>query len=594
MPEYVHEEEIIGKPFDWKLTMRMVRFLAPYKPMVLLSFFMLLTWTLSSMFLPILMKIAIDDKIKTGDLTGLMYICLAYIGLLLFKVVAQYFQVLIMSNIGQYMMRDMRNAIFTKLQALQMTYYDKNPVGRIFTRLTSDVDSVFEFITEGVITVIADIIIIGGTIGFIFFLDWRLALVTVALFPVMIAQGWIFQYLATKFYRNARIKQAKVNAFLNENIMGMRTIQWSNRQKVNKGMFLKINSDMFSAQLKSMLNFTVFMNGIDFTQTIALILLVYVGSKLILAGTVMVGTVMAFGTYLQNFYGSMHDISEHYNTFQTAMVGAERVTELLDHPVTITDRPGARVIDEKLKGRVEFKNVTFSYDGKVDVLKDVSFTVEPGQTVAIVGPTGAGKTSIISLISRLYDIQKGDITIDGISIFDMKLESLRKQISVVLQDPFIFSGPVIENIKLLSPIPDEKAIEAAKIVGADDFIERLPDCYQHMLSERGSTLSVGQRQLLSFARAIAHDPAILVLDEATSSIDTASEQLIQEALTKLIKNRTSIVIAHRLSTIKNADKVLVISGGKIVEQGKHDELLAMGGLYRNLYELQYKGQENSK
>ncbi len=592
MPEYVHEEEIIGKPFDWNLTMRMMRFLLPYKPMVVLSFTMLLLWTVSSMFLPVLMKIAIDDMVKNGNLVGLMWVCLAYIGLLLFKVVAQYFQVLTMSNTGQYMMRDMRNAIFSKLQDLQLTYYDKNPVGRIFTRITSDVDSVFEFITDSVITVIADAIIIAGTIVFIFFLDWRLSLVTVALFPVMIAQGWIFQYLATRFYRNARIKQAKVNAFLNENIMGMRTIQWSNRQEVNKGMFRGINMEMFKAQIKSMVNFTVFMNGIDFTQTVALILLVYVGAKLILAGTVLVGTVMAFGTYLQNFYGSLHDISEHYNTFQTAMVGAERITELLDHPVTIADKPGAREITEKLKGRVEFKDVTFSYDGKNDVLKNISFTVEPGQTVAIVGPTGAGKTSIISLISRLYDIQKGDITIDGISIFGMKLESLRKQIAVVLQDPFIFSGPVIDNIKLLSDVTDDVAIESAKIVGADDFIERLPDCYQHVLSERGSTLSVGQRQLISFARAIAHDPAILVLDEATSSIDTASEQLIQEALTKIVRHRTSIVIAHRLSTIKNADKVLVISNGKIVEQGTHDQLLALGGMYKKLYELQYKGQEN--
>lgn len=592
MPEYVHEEEIIGKPFDWNLTMRMMRFLLPYKPMVVLSFTMLLLWTVSSMFLPVLMKIAIDDMVKNGNLVGLMWVCLIYIGLLLFKVVAQYFQVLTMSNTGQLMMRDMRNAIFTKLQDLQLTYYDKNPVGRIFTRITSDVDSVFEFITDSVITVIADAIIIAGTIVFIFFLDWRLSLVTVALFPVMIAQGWIFQYLATKFYRNARIKQAKVNAFLNENIMGMRTIQWSNRQEVNKGMFRGINMEMFKAQIKSMVNFTVFMNGIDFTQTVALILLVYVGAKLILTGTVLVGTVMAFGTYLQNFYGSLHDISEHYNTFQTAMVGAERITELLDHPVTITDKPGAREITEKLKGRVEFKDVTFSYDGKNDVLKNISFTVEPGQTVAIVGPTGAGKTSIISLISRLYDIQKGDITIDGISIFDMKLESLRKQIAVVLQDPFIFSGPVIDNIKLLSDVTDEVAIGSAKIVGADDFIERLPDCYQHVLSERGSTLSVGQRQLISFARAIAHDPAILVLDEATSSIDTASEQLIQEALTKIVRHRTSIVIAHRLSTIKNANKVLVISNGKIVEQGTHDQLLALGGMYKKLYELQYKGQEH--
>lgn len=594
MPEYVHEEEIIGKPFDWKLTMRMIRFLSPYKPMVIVSFVMLLLWTLSSMFLPILMKIAIDDMVKAGNFTGLMYVCLAYIGLLLFKVVAQYFQVLTMSNIGQLMMRDMRNAIFTKLQDLQMTYYDKNPVGRIFTRITSDVDSVFEFITDGVITVIADIIIVIGTIVFIFWMDWRLSLVTVALFPLMIGQAWVFQYLATKFYRNVRIKQAKVNAFLNENIMGMRTIQWSNRQKVNKGMFFKINEDMYKAQLKSMLNFTVFMNGIDFTQTVALVLLIFVGSKLILAGTVMVGTVMAFGTYLQNFYGSMHDISEHFNTFQTAMVGAERVTELLDYPVTIQDKPNAIEIKDRLKGKVTFENVTFSYDGKTDVLKNVSFTVEPGQTVAIVGPTGAGKTSIISLISRLYDIRQGDIKIDGISIYDMKLESLRRMTSVVLQDPFIFSGLVIDNIKLLSNISDEVAINAAKVVGADDFIDRLPDCYNHVLTERGSTLSVGQRQLLSFARAIAHDPTILVLDEATSSIDTASEQVIQEALGKIVKNRTSIVIAHRLSTIKNADKVLVISNGKIAEQGTHDQLLAQNGLYKKLYELQYKGQETTK
>ncbi len=593
MPEYIHEEESLGKAYDAKLVSRLIKYLRPYKLKTFISFLMLIGWTGLRLATPYLMKIAIDSYISKGKLDGLAAISIALLVIVLVQSVARYFQILTMSYIGQYLMRDLRREIFGKLQDIQMAFFDRNPVGRLITRMTTDVEAVYDFLTQGVITLIADVIIVLGSTVLLFVLSPILGLIAISIMPPMLAVAIVFKNLATKFYRDVRVKNAKVNAFLQESITGVRTIQWSCREETNKGMFAKISGELMRGQLKAVMNYTVFFQAVDFFEALALGFIVWFGSELVLGTTISVGLLIAFTSYVREFYGSMYDISEHFNTLQDAMTSSERLFKLLDEPVTIKEKENAITPTAPIKGEVKFEDVHFRYYADEPVLKGISFTLKPGQKAAIVGPTGAGKTSIISLLSRLYDIQEGDIKIDGTSIYDLSLGYLRGQIGVVLQDPFIFSGPVIDNITLLSSISRDQAKTAARLVGAEDYIIRLPDGFDHVLTERGATLSVGQRQLLSFARAIAHDPRILVLDEATSSIDTESEALIQEALGKMMAGRTSVVVAHRLSTIKDADVVIVLSDGKIVETGTHDELLAKGGIYRKLYELQFKAQERS-
>ncbi len=593
MPEYIHEEEALGKAYDSRLIKRLLKYLKPYVGKTTLSLLMLIFWTALRLASPIIMKLALDKYISKGDIKGLGILMLAMFALIIFQSIVRYYQILIMSFIGQYLMRDMRRQIFDKLQDIQMSFFDHNPVGRLITRITSDVDAIYEFLTQGIITLITDVTIVIGSTIMLFILQPTLALIAVSIMPPMMVAAVVFKNLATKFYREVRVKTAKVNAFLQESITGVRTIQWSGREDINKGMFAKISGELKGSQLKAVLNYTVFFQAIDLFETVATGFVVWYGSLLVLKVAITVGLLVAFTSYLKEFYASMYDISDHFNTMQEAMTSSERIFKLLDEPVVIKEKIDAIWPEEPINGHVEFQNVQLEYQPGQPVLKGVSFEVKPGQKVAVVGPTGAGKSSIISLLSRLYDIQGGDIKIDGHSIYDLKLGYLRSQISVVLQDPFIFSGPIIDNITLLSPISREKAREAARLVGAEDFILKLPEGYDYVLTERGATLSVGQRQLLSFARAIAHDPRILVLDEATSSIDTASETLIQEAMKNMMAGRTSIVVAHRLSTIKDADLVLVISDGKIAESGSHDELLKKGGMYKTLYELQFKAQERN-
>jgi len=488
-------------------------------------------------------------------------------------------------------MRDIRIQIFEHFQTLQMSYFDKNPVGRLMTRITSDVDAIGEFLSGSIVTVLSNIFTTLFTFVMLFSLDYRLAFITITVMPFMLGAMTVFAHYAQKLYRDVKIKMAKVNAFLQESITGVMDIQVANRQKVNQRMCHEVTHELFVAQLRSIVNYTLFFQSIDLLETVALGLLIWYGSKLILINTLTEGLVVAFAQYVREFYGSIHEISDRFNDMQTAMASSERIFTVLDEKITITEKPDALEFPGKSKGEVSFEGVHFAYNPGAPVLKGIDFEVKQGEKIALVGPTGAGKSSIISLLSRLYDIQTGDIKIDGHSIYDLTLDSLRRQISVVLQHPFIFSGPLIENITMLSPISREQAKDAARLVGAEDFILKLPDGYDTIMTERGSTLSVGQRQLLSFARAIAHDPSILVLDEATSSIDTASEMLIQEAMQRMMSGRTSIVIAHRLSTIKDANQVLVIGNGKIVERGTHDQLLRMDGVYKRLYELQFKGQE---
>jgi ATP-binding cassette, subfamily B, multidrug efflux pump len=591
MPEYRHEEEIVGKALDKKLVKRMFTYLKPYKWRVIFGIALLLAWNAMYVVIPYLAKIAVDNYIQNYDFYGLTWISLAILGMVLVRSVVTYIESLILLDTGQFVLRDMRNDIFKKLQSLPMSFYDKNPVGRLMTRVTSDVDAINGFLVDGIPQLLAGGFISIGTIVMLFLIDYRLAFIAIAIVPFITATTWIFAHFAQKFYREIRVKMAKVNAFLQESISGVMAIQIANRQEVNQGMFKNTSGELLTSQTNAVLNFSIFFQVTDLFTTVAIGLVVWYGSLMILSKSIMVGTVMVFVHYVRELYQSVHELSNKFNILQSAMASSERIFKLLDEPVTITEKENAEVFPGRAKGKVQLDNVFFSYNPGTLVLKGVNFTAEPGQKIAIVGPTGAGKSSIISLLSRLYDIQKGDIRIDNQSIYDLTLNSLRHQIAVVLQHPFIFSGPLIENITLLSGITREQAKQSARIVGAEDFILKLPDGYDTILTERGSTLSVGQRQLLSFARAIAHDPSILVLDEATSSIDTASEELIQTAMQKMMVGRTSIVIAHRLSTIKDADQVLVINKGKIIEHGKHDDLLARDGVYKRLYELQFKSQE---
>jgi len=588
MPEYRHEEEIVGKAIDSRLVLRMLRYLKPYRWRVFFGLLLLFFWNGLYVITPYLTKIAVDKYIANKDMAGLSWIALAILGMVIIRSVANYIESIIILDTGQFVLRDFRNNIFKKLQTLPMAFYDKNPVGRLMTRISSDVEAINGFLTDCVPELLAGSFISLGTIVMLFLIDIRLAIVAISIIPFITAVTWVFAHFAQKFYREIRVKMAKVNAFLQESISGVMAIQIADRQKVNQGMFTRINQELLTSQVKAVLNFSFFFQATDLLTTIAIGLVVWYGSLLIVGKFIMVGTVVVFVQYVRDLYQSVHELSNKFNILQSAMASSERIFKLLDEPVTIKERDDAKVFDGEAEGKVTFDSVHFSYVPGTPVLKGIDFTVNPGEKIALVGPTGAGKSSIISLISRLYDIQDGDIKLDDQSIYDFTFDSLRHQISVVLQHPFIFSGPLIENIAMLSDITRQEAKEAAQIVGAEDFILKLPDGYDTILNERGSQLSVGQRQLLSFARAIVHKPSVLILDEATSSIDTASEELIQRAMMKMMKGRTSIVIAHRLSTIKDADQVLVLGNGRIVERGTHDELLTMDGVYRRLYELQFK------
>ncbi|HOR47126.1 MAG TPA: ABC transporter ATP-binding protein, partial [Caldisericia bacterium] len=459
MPEYIHEEEALGKAYDSRLIKRLLKYLKPYVGKTILSLLMLVFWTALRLASPIIMKLALDKYISKGDIKGLGILMLAMFTLIIFQSIVRYYQILIMSFIGQYLMRDMRRQIFDKLQDIQMSFFDHNPVGRLITRITSDVDAIYEFLTQGIITLITDVTIVIGSTIMLFILQPTLALIAVSIMPPMMVAAVVFKNLATKFYREVRVKTAKVNAFLQESITGVRTIQWSGREDINKGMFAKISGELKGSQLKAVLNYTVFFQAIDLFETVATGFVVWYGSLLVLKVAITVGLLVAFTSYLKEFYASMYDISDHFNTMQEAMTSSERIFKLLDEPVVIKEKVDAIWPEEPINGHVEFQDVQLEYQPGQPVLKGVSFEVKPGQKVAVVGPTGAGKSSIISLLSRLYDIQGGDIKIDGHSIYNLKLGYLRSQISVVLQDPFIFSGPIIDNITLLSPISRERARE---------------------------------------------------------------------------------------------------------------------------------------
>jgi ATP-binding cassette subfamily B protein len=576
---------------------RIVKYLRPYKWQVASAVLITLLMSGLGPLQPYLVKIAIDNHILKNDYGGLVTIVAIMLVAVIAQAILQYLQAIVTQWIGQQTIYDVRKEIMEQLQRLSLRFFDKNPVGRLVTRITSDVEVLNELFSSGLIMVFADVFVVIGIFVFMFLTSWKLALVVSIVFPMLIGATSLFRKKARESYREIRVFLARINAFLSEHVSGMITVQLFGREASAFRRFEKINRGHADANIRSVLYYAMFFPGVELLSSLAKALIIWYGGSLVMGrnlgvgDAISIGTLIAFIQYTELFFRPIRDLADKYNILQGAMASSERVFMLLDDDTVVPVQADAIPMPE-VKGSIEFKNVWFAYNGEDFVLKNISFTVKPGQTVAFVGATGAGKSSITNLLTRLYEFQRGSILIDGIDIRQLDPKSLREHIALVLQDVFLFSADIETNITLGNErISSERARRAAETVGADEFILRIPEGYHAQVKERGAILSVGQKQLISFARALAHDPSILILDEATSSIDIESEQLIQRAIDKLLKDRTSIVIAHRLSTIQKADNIIVLHHGEIREQGTHNELLAQNGIYRTLYELQYKEQE---
>ena len=591
----IHEDEVLGKAYDARLTRRLLGYLKPYRAKVFLAFGLIFATAAAELSGPYLTKLAIDDAMIPGNPDKLPPIIAAFLGALVVAFLFRYSQNYIMQVIGQSVMYDIRRQIFSHLQHQSLRFFDHNPVGRLISRLTNDVDALNEFIGSGVVTVAGDMAILIGVVAVMLVLDWRLALVSLAVLPLITFASFLFQKLMRTTYRQQRVRLARVNTFLQENLSGMLVVQLFNREKRKFKEFDELNSSLLTANVDALRVFSIFFPVVSFLSTLAIAMLLWYGSGGVLDGTVQPGVLVAFFLYTERAFQPIRDLAEKYNIMQAAMAAAERVFMLLDEEPTVLDPANPRELS-KVVGDIEFRDVHFSYNPGEPVLKGVSFKIPAGTSVAIVGATGAGKTSIISLLSRFYDVQEGQVLVDGVDVRDVRQSQLRRHIGVVLQDPVLFSGTISRNIRLLDKdITDEQVKWAAEFVNASHFIDRFPDTYEHEVKERGSNLSVGQRQLLTFARAIAFNPAVLlVMDEATSSVDTETEVLIQDALSKLMHGRTSIIIAHRLSTIKHVDRIIVLHKGKVVEDGTHEDLMERNGYYYRLYQLQYQEQEGNE
>ncbi len=589
--EYSPEEEDLGKVYDRVLMKRLLSYLKPYRLEVALVVFLIIGNTVARLAEPYLIQIAIDRHIQPGVLKGLEVIALYMVFALIAEFAFSYFEEYRMQMLGQKIMYDMRMGLFSHLQRMDVSFFDRNPVGRLMTRVMGDVSVLNELFTSGVITIFANLFSIGGIMIAMLVLNWKLALVTFTVLPIIFAVTTIYQLYSRRAFRDQRKHLARINAFLNENIVGMKTMQLFTQEKRSFLKFDERNREYLQANLRSVFYFSLFFPMIEVMGSLATAIIIWYGSGQILQKSLTFGVLVAFIQYGQRLFWPIRELSEKYTIFQNAMASSERIFELLDTQPTIVDPVQPPKI-KALTGEIEFRNVWFAYKGEDYVLRDVSFKVSPGEKVAIVGHTGAGKTSIINLLCRFYEINKGEILIDGADIREMRLEDLRRAINIVQQNIFLFSGTLEDNIHLNNAeITPEQTIAAAKEVHLDPFVQKMSDGYATDVKEGGSALSVGQKQLVAFARALASDPDILVLDEATSSVDTETELLIQDALNRLMTNRTSIVIAHRLSTIQNADKIIVMHRGQIREMGTHNELLQQRGIYYRLYQLQYKGQE---
>ena len=632
MADAHQEEEVLGKAYDSRLMKRLLKYLVPYKWQTAVAIAAILLKAGADVLGPYLTKVAIDKYLASSrassphpfldswlsskPLVGIAQIAAIYVCLLMLSFSMEFLQTYYMQWVGQKAMFDLRSQIFAHMQRLHVAFFDRNPVGRLVTRVTTDVDAVNEMFTSGVVSIFEDVFVLAGIIGIMLWLKWWLALITFAVLPLIFWATMIFRRKVRESYRRIRVAIARINAYLQEHVSGIVVLQLFNREERAFKSFEEINAAHMDAFKDAILAHAVYYPVVEILSATAIASVIWFGGRRALVDASLLGTLVAFIQYAQRFFRPIQDLSEKYNILQSAMASSERIFKLLDTPVEITSPQVPRGLDGP--GRIEFQNVWFAYtrvqrkkhdaNGRPEpqfsstgeaglgepewVLRDVSFTINPGETVAIVGHTGAGKTTIISLLLRFYDIQRGSIRIDGVNIREMEIGELRRRYGVVLQDPFLFSGTIADNIRLGSKWVTGNMVErAADDVNVGDFIRTLPQGFDEPVRERGSTLSTGQKQLISFARALAHQPRILILDEATSSVDTETELRVCEALTRMVENRTSIIIAHRLSTIQRADKIIVMHKGQLREIGSHQELLGQRGIYWKLYQLQYKDQE---
>lgn len=588
-----HEEEAIGKTYDLHIARRLFRYLLRYWPTAAVALLLTFLTNVLISTQPYFTKMAVDDYITPRVTDGIWLFALAFFGVFLLRFIFSYVQEVLLNSVGQRVMLDIRSEIFEKLQRQELAYFDSHPVGRIITRLTSDVDSLNELFTSGVIDVLGDLVIIFAIVGIMFWLDWRLALVSLITVPLLFAATNWFRKHARRGFDRVRTRNARLNAFLQEYISGAQTVQLFNAEGRAKARFRAINDDYRNANIETIFYYAVFFPLVDLISAIGIAAIIFAFGFEHIAGisaagsALTVGILAAFIQYSLQLFQPIRDLSDKFNVLQAAIVASHRIFQLLDREVLITP-PGKARISGRTAGRIEFRNVWFAYKDEDWILRDVSFRVEPGESIALVGHTGSGKTTVTNLLMRLYDVQKGSILIDGVDIREWDLPSLRSNFAVVLQDVFLFSGSIEDNIRLGNTgISDERVRWAAREVRADEFIDRLDGGYSARVRERGAGLSVGQKQLVSFARALAFDPRILILDEATSSIDTETEQLIQQAVARVMADRTSLVVAHRLSTIQKCSRIIVLHHGEIREIGTHAQLLRMKGLYWRLYQLQY-------
>lgn len=587
--ESQHEEDALGKAYDARLMRRLLAYLRPYRKRVALAVLVLLSASAVELLLPWVASRAIDRVFEQRDLSLLLTLVMVFAAGSLLAFLLEYLQTVLTTWIGQRVMFDLRRQIFAQLQRLDLRFYDRNPVGRLMTRVTSDVEVLNELFSSGVVTVFGDVFTLVLIAAMMFAMDWRLTLITLSVLPLVIVTVALFRRRIRDAFREIRTRLARINAFLQEHFSGVWVVQLFGREADTLGRFRRIDHDYLEAHLRSVTYYALFFPVIELLTALSYALIIFYGVFAVGGGAVTIGTLAAFILYARRFFRPIQDISDKYNMLQGAMASSERIFSLLDTPVEITAGQRLR-LPEPGRGEIEFRDVWFSYQNDAEqwVLKGVSFRARPGERIAIVGHTGSGKSTMISLLMRFYEPQRGQILFDGVPIRDLDPVELRARIGLVLQDVFLFSRSVEYNIRLGSDdISDTDLQAAAERVGAAPLIARLDAQYATPLGERGTSLSVGERQLLSFARALAFDPLVLVLDEATSSVDSALEERIELAMATLLQGRTSLVIAHRLSTVQNADRILVLHHGELREQGRHEELLRVGGLYARLYELQF-------
>jgi ATP-binding cassette subfamily B protein len=594
------EEEKRDAPgLDRRLLRRIGQYLRPYTGWVVLALILTLGASLLGPLRPYLIQKAIDNYIVIGDLDGLGRIIIFLVLALVGEGVLSFAKNYLTQWIGQHAIYDLRKKVFRHIQNQSLAFFDRTPIGRLITRTTSDVESLSDVLSSGLVVILGDLFRLIFIAGFMFWLDVTLAIVTLAVMPLMVWVTFWFRKNAREMYRETRKHVARINSFIQEHVTGMRIVQLFNRENEEMARFRDINDDNRQAWVQTIFYFAIFWPAVQIIADVALGAIIWFSGLQAMSGTLTLGVVIAFIQYARQFFDPIRNLSNQYNTLQEAMAGAERIFDLMDDDASIPESEEPVEL-ERVDGAIEFKNVWFAYEDGEDgepnwVLKDISFKAEPGQTVALVGATGAGKSTIMNTLLRFYEIQRGEILVDGVDIRKLRLRDLRRHLGMILQDVFLFSGSIEKNLTLNDDaITEAQMKKAARLVEADRFIEELPDGYQHDVKERGASLSQGQQQLISFVRALVYDPEVLVLDEATSSVDTETEELIQNALERIMDGRTTLAIAHRLSTIQDADQILVMHKGEIRERGTHQELLALDGLYRKLYELQYRDQERAE